>query len=89
MTRAELLNSAEYWQEMAENECWREGIECKIHLIDSNKLQHALIDKDALVAEIERLEDVIKATAIDNRISKEQAEAYKVCTKLRAFIEEN
>jgi hypothetical protein len=36
MAREELLNSAEYWQEMAENECYREGIECKIHLIDSN-----------------------------------------------------
>ena len=35
MTREELLNSAEYWQEMAENECWREGIECKIHLTDN------------------------------------------------------
>ena len=26
MTREELLNSADYWQEMAENDCWREGI---------------------------------------------------------------
>lgn len=37
------------------------------------------IDKTAVVAEIERLQDAIRATAIDNRISKEQAEAYKVC----------
>jgi len=37
MTREELLNSADYWQEMAENDCWREGIKCKINLIDKNK----------------------------------------------------
>jgi hypothetical protein len=47
-----------------------------------------LIDKDALVTEIERLQDSIKATAIDGRISKEQAEAYKVCVKLRSFVED-
>lgn len=47
-----------------------------------------LIDKDAVVAEIERLQDAIKATAIDDRISKEQAEAYKVCVKLRFFVED-
>ena len=46
-----------------------------------------LIDKDALVAEIERLQEAIEATAIDGRISKEQAEAYKVCVKLRDFVE--
>ena len=47
-----------------------------------------LIDKDALVAEIERLQESIKATAIDNRISKEQAEAYKVCVKIINFVED-
>ena len=47
-----------------------------------------LIDKDALIAETERLEDAIKATAIDDRISKEQAEAYKVCVKIRYFVED-
>ena len=47
-----------------------------------------LIDKDAVIAEIERLQDSIKATAIDNSISKEQAEAYRVCVKLRSFIED-
>lgn len=46
------------------------------------------IDKAALVAEIERLQDSIKATAIDDRISKEQAEAYKLCVKLRNFVED-
>lgn len=35
-----------------------------------------------------RLQDAIRATAIDGRISKEQAEAYKVCVKLRSFIED-
>lgn len=47
-----------------------------------------LIDKNAVIAEIERLQDSIKATAIDNTISKEQAEAYRVCVKLRSFIED-
>lgn len=47
-----------------------------------------LIDKDALVAEIERLQEAIKATAIDDRISKEQAEAYKVCVKIRNFVDD-
>lgn len=47
-----------------------------------------LIDKDAVIAEIERLQDSIKATAIDNSISKEQSEAYRVCVKLRSFIED-
>lgn len=46
------------------------------------------IDKSDIVAEIERLQDSIKATAIDDRISKEQAEAYKVCVKLRKFVED-
>ena len=46
MTREELLNTAEYWQEMAENQCWREGIECKIHLIDSNKQWRKVADGD-------------------------------------------
>lgn len=44
-------------------------------------------EKDTLIAEIERLQDSIKATAIDDRISKEQAEAYKVCVKIRNFVE--
>ena len=47
-----------------------------------------LIDKDAVIAEIERLQDSIVLTAIDDRISKEQAEAYRVCVKLRSFIED-
>ena len=47
------------------------------------------IDKDVIIAEIERLQNDIKATAINNRISKEQAEAYKVCVKLRSLVEDN
>lgn len=47
------------------------------------------IDKDAIIAEIERLQNDIKATAIDGRISKEQAEAYKVCVKIRSFVEDS
>ena len=34
------------------------------------------------------MQDAIKETAIDHRISKEQAEAYKICIKLRNFIED-
>ena len=56
--------------------------------IIKNKAMIKYIDKDALVAELERLQDSIKATAIDGRISKEQAEAYKVCVKLRSFVED-
>ena len=48
----------------------------------------ALIDKDTLLEEIDRLQNTIKSTSIDDRISKEQAEAYKVCVKLRSFIED-
>lgn len=47
-----------------------------------------LIDKDAVIAEIERLQDSIASTAIDNRINKEQTEAYRVCVKLRSLIED-
>lgn len=47
-----------------------------------------LIDKDVVIAEIERLQDSIASTVIDNRINKEQAEAYRVCVKLRSFIED-
>lgn len=56
--------------------------------IIKNKVMTKYINKDALVAEIERLQDSIKATAIDGRISKEQAEVYKVCVKLRNFVED-
>ena len=48
-----------------------------------------LIDKDTVITEIERLQDSIKATAIDDRIRIEHAEAYGVCVKLRSFIEDN
>lgn len=45
MSREELLNTAGYWQEMVENECWREGINCKIQLIDGNKQWHKIADE--------------------------------------------
>ena len=45
MSREELLNSADYWQEIAENQCWREGIKCNIHLIDNNNQWNKAIDK--------------------------------------------
>lgn len=46
------------------------------------------IDKDVIIAEIERLQNDIKATAINSRISKEQTEAYKVCVKLRSVVKD-
>ncbi len=46
------------------------------------------IDKDAIIAEIERLQNDIKATVINGRINKEQAEAYKICVKLRSLVED-
>lgn len=63
MSREELLNTAEYWQEMAENECWREGIDCKIQLIDGNKQLHKVVsypcnslwDKNKVCAVLKRM----------------------------------
>lgn len=45
MTREELLNSAEYWQGMAENECRRENIDGHMRLIDENKQWHKVEDE--------------------------------------------
>lgn len=45
MPREELLNSADYWQEMAENECWRENIDCHMRLIDENKQWNKVEDE--------------------------------------------
>lgn len=38
MTRKEILNSSEYWQEMAEIQCYNEGIDCTIQLVDKQQL---------------------------------------------------
>ena len=91
MTRNEEIEKAsknradQYSHPIEWNECYhhfKEGAEWA----DKTMTQK---NKDALIAEIERLQDAIKATAIDDRISKEQAEAYKVCVKIRSFVEDN
>lgn len=38
MTRKEILNSSEYWQERAETQCYTEGIDCTIQLVDKQQL---------------------------------------------------
>lgn len=43
MTRKEILNSSEYWQERAETQCYTEGIDCTIQLVDKQQF----IDKAA------------------------------------------
>ena len=47
------------------------------------------INKDVIIAEIDRLQNDIKATVINGRINKEQAEAYKACVKLRSIVEDS
>lgn len=67
MVRKELLNSAEYWQEMAENECWGKGIECKIQLIDGNKQWHKV--EDELPPRIKETVNVSKAVLVTDGTS--------------------
>lgn len=38
MTRKELLNSPEYWQGIAENQCYRENIDYTLQLVDKNQM---------------------------------------------------
>jgi hypothetical protein len=38
MTRQELLNSADYWQSIAENQCYRENINCTLQLVDKKRM---------------------------------------------------
>lgn len=38
MTRKEILNSSEYWQERAETQCYNEGVDCTIQLVDKQQL---------------------------------------------------
>lgn len=37
ITREEILNSSEYWQERAETQCYTEGIDCTIQLVDKQQ----------------------------------------------------
>ena len=38
MTRKELLNSPVYWQEIAENQCYRENIDYTLQLVDKKQI---------------------------------------------------
>ena len=38
MTRKELLNSPEYWQGIAENQCYRENIDYTLQLVDKKQI---------------------------------------------------
>lgn len=38
MTRKELLNSPEYWQDIAENQCYRENIDYTLQLVDKKQM---------------------------------------------------
>jgi hypothetical protein len=38
MTRKELLNSPEYWQEIAETQCYNEGIDYTLQLADKKQM---------------------------------------------------
>lgn len=38
MTRKELLNSPEYWQEIAETLCYNEGIDYTLQLVDKKRM---------------------------------------------------
>ena len=38
MTRKELLNSPVYWQEIAENQCYRENIDYTLQLVDKKQM---------------------------------------------------
>ena len=38
MTRKELLNSPEYWQGIAENQCYNENIDYTLQLVDKKQM---------------------------------------------------
>ena len=43
MTRKELLNSPEYWQESAENQCYRENIDYTLQLVDKKQMMDKIV----------------------------------------------
>lgn len=50
MTRKELLNSPEYWQNIAENQCYRENIDYTLQLVDKKQMMDKIVkwlDKNA------------------------------------------
>lgn len=43
MTRKELLNSPEYWQDIAENQCYRENIDYTLQLVDKKQMMGKIV----------------------------------------------
>lgn len=43
MTRKELLNSPEYWQDIAENQCYRENIDYTLQLVDNKQMMDKIV----------------------------------------------
>jgi hypothetical protein len=43
MTRKELLNSPEYWQDIAENQCYRENIDYTLQLVDKKQMMDKIV----------------------------------------------
>lgn len=43
MTRKELLNSPEYWQNIAENQCYRENIDYTLQLVDKKQMMDKIV----------------------------------------------
>ena len=44
MTRKELLNSPEYWQTIAENQCYRENIDYTLQLVDKKQMIDKIVN---------------------------------------------
>ena len=43
MTRKELLNSPEYWQEIAETQCYNEGVDYTLQLVDKKQMMDKIV----------------------------------------------
>jgi hypothetical protein len=43
MTRKELLNSPDYWQSIAENQCYRENIDYALQLVDKKQMMDKIV----------------------------------------------
>lgn len=44
MTRKELLNSPEYWQGIAENQCYNENIDYTLQLVDKKQMMKKVFE---------------------------------------------
>ena len=43
MTRKELLNSPDYWQSIAENQCYRENVDYALQLVDKKQMMDKIV----------------------------------------------